>query len=235
MNREDNSEDEVESSKIINENFEASATPPSKYHEDIDLESLRKPPQRELNYLTNSMPGRMAGEIYSSRGNRNRGGSSRHHNGGMPSGSVHDGMNGRRSHRGGNEYKNNYNTYSTMNNSHSTNPFKFFGPFYEIIMILFVGGFIFNCFIGKTQNDKYAMSWYSANKQYFQERYTVIGMGKDDLDTIPDPELQDLQILQDDLPITKESPFLFKFYAAKYRYVNWLLVILEVRNKNLII
>jgi hypothetical protein len=147
--------------------------------------------------------------------------------GGMPGGMGHGGP--RRmghSHHGGNEgYSQNFqNGQQVNNNQNFYSPSSWmgstYGSIYEILMIIFLGGFIFNCLCGKTLNDKYAIAWYNANKQYFEERYEMIGLKKEE-------DQLDFK-MPDNLPITKENPHVFKFYAANYRYVKWLLAVLEV-------
>jgi hypothetical protein len=89
-------------------------------------------------------------------------------------------------------------------------------------MFLFLGGFLFNCIFGNTHNDKFATAWYHANKQYFEERYEQLGISK---------EQEEENIKKFKTPMIKESPHLYKYYAASYRYVKWLLVVLEFRKR----
>lgn len=121
----------------------------------------------------------------------------------------------------------NHNFYGNDNNKRY-GPFgifsnSWFNTIYEIMMILFLISFLFNCLCGSKKNDKYALAWYKANKDYFEERYSEIGLKKDD-------EIEDIN--PDSLPIIKENQYLYKFYAAGYRYVKWLLVILEFRKRH---
>lgn len=123
--------------------------------------------------------------------------------------------------------------YSNNNNNNNNNqnhgPFGIFNSslansLYEILMMFFLLGFLYNCFCGKKANDKYALAWYNANKQYFEERYAELGIKNNDDD---DDEI----VENDSLPIIKDSPYLYKFYAAGYRYIKWLLVVLEFRKR----
>jgi hypothetical protein len=100
---------------------------------------------------------------------------------------------------------------------------SFYGSIYEMMMFLFLAGLVFNCFCGNTHNDKYAMAWYQANKQYFEERYEVIGLGNQETDQL---EFK----MPDNLPLVKENPYFYKYFAANYRYVKWLMAVLEVVN-----
>lgn len=73
-----------------------------------------------------------------------------------------------------------------MQNVQGGNTYSFFGntwfsTFYESLMIIFVIGFVFNCVYGKTANDKFALAWYNANKQYFEERYQQIGIQQEQI------------------------------------------------------
>ena len=116
------------------------------------------------------------------------------------------------------------------NNNNNNKSYGFLGLFnsslansiYEILMIVFLFGFVYNCFCGKNANDKYALAWYNANKQYFEERYAELGINNSDEEQI---------VQSDSLPIIKDSPYLYKFYAAGYRYIKWLLVVLEFRKR----
>jgi hypothetical protein len=139
--------------------------------------------------------------------------------GGMP------GMQGRGGHHNSmqNSFQNNQQTFSNTNvNTPSSWLGSFYGPIYEGMMFIFLAGLIFNCFCGNTHNDKYAMAWYNANKQYFEERYEVIGLGAQEEDQL---EFK----MPDNLPIVKENPYFYKYFAANYRYVKWLMAVLEVR------
>jgi hypothetical protein len=121
----------------------------------------------------------------------------------------------------------------------------YFSSFYEIMMLVFLGGFIFNCFCGRKQNDKYATLWYHANQRYFEERYESIGLAKDedddaghDSDEDEDTKKKRLEEkeakkkeLQNSCPLVKEGPTIYKYYAANYRYIKWLFVVLEFRQK----
>ena len=123
---------------------------------------------------------------------------------------------------------NNQQPQKNINNSQSTGYLSIFNNWftsslYEILMIVFLLGFVYNCFCGKTVNDKHALAWYNANKQYFEERYSELGIKKDEESIEEDNS--------DSLPIIKDSAYLYKFYAAGYRYIKWLLVVLEFRKR----
>ena len=90
-------------------------------------------------------------------------------------------------------------------------------------MFIFFLSFLFNCLCTNYRNDKYALVWYNANKKYFEERYAEIGLKKEEED------IEDIYV--DGLPIIKENPYMYKFYASDYRYIKWLLVVLEFRKR----
>ena len=157
----------------------------------------------------------------------NRGGGNHHHMGGQGRHNQQGGgMGGMNQHFHGNQE----NTMGNMNNR-SYGPFGIFSnswmnTLYEIMMMLFFLSFIYNCFCGNNKNDKYALAWYNANKQYFEERYSDIGLKKDE-DT---NGIQDINTSS--LPIIKESQYVYKFYASGYRYIKWIMVVLEFRKRH---
>jgi hypothetical protein len=154
----------------------------------------------------------------------------------MPGGMGRPGMQGMPG-RGGhqhnsmqsNSFQNNQNINQNNNfNTPSSWLGSFYGPIYEMMMLVFLAGLIFNCFCGNTHNDKYALAWYNANKQYFEERYEVIGLGPQEEDQL---EFK----MPDNSPLVKENPYFYKFFAANYRYVKWLMTVIEVKLKIIII
>lgn len=144
--------------------------------------------------------------------------------GGMGRQGMH-GMSGRGGHQHNSMQSNNFQNNQHMNQNNNFNtPSSWmgsFGPIYEIMMLVFLAGLIFNCFCGNTHNDKYALAWYNANKQYFEERYEVIGLGPQEEDQL---EFK----MPDNSPLVKENPYFYKFFAANYRYVKWLMTVIEV-------
>ena len=157
----------------------------------------------------------------------------RFNNPGMGRGIRHGGGGGghQNHHGGGGMRHNSYQNSQPQNiiNNNNNNHHGAFGMFnssiansaYEFMMIIFLLGFVYNCFCGKNANDKYALAWYNANKQYFEERYSELGIKKDE-------ELDDNS---EALPIIKDSPYIYKFYASGYRFIKWVLVVLEFRKR----
>ena len=99
-------------------------------------------------------------------------------------GRHHRGIGGNNYHSRGNSH-NNYGRQTHIENNYNSNSKSgFFNSFvssgiYQMLMIMFLGSFIYNCIFGKTHNDKYATAWYQANKQYFEERYEELGITKE--------------------------------------------------------
>lgn len=151
------------------------------------------------------------------------GGHQRHHMGGHGRHNFNGGMNqqfhGSQDNMMGNMNTRSYGPFGIFSNS-------WMNTTYEIMMMMFFLSFVYNCFCGNNKNDKYALAWYNANKQYFEERYSDIGLKKDeDVNGIQD-------INTDSLPIIKENQYVYKFYASGYRYIKWLMVVLEFRKRH---
>ena len=180
----------------------------------------------------NGMPGRAAHEeVYQHVGptsrrpeivNTNRNGPQGRMPGGMPIG-MGRGSYGPKPNHGMN--LNNQNPTDQNNSSFSFGVLSvLFNSAYEILMFLFIGGFIYNCIFGKTQNDQYSQTWYNANKEYLEKRYETVGyksmVKKEDQD---EDQIQPIKF-----NMIKENPYVFKLVCYKYRYIKALLVILEV-------
>ncbi len=128
----------------------------------------------------------MRGGAMHNRRFNNHPGINRDHN--MIAGGGHAGRN---FHSNGiriNNYQNNnQQIISNNNNMNSFGPFGIFNSslansIYEILMMIFLLGFLYNCFCGKNANDKHALAWYNSNKQYFEERYSELGIKNGDED-----------------------------------------------------
>jgi len=162
--------------------------------------------------------------------NNHRGGMHGHHGRHQMGGIGRNNFNGGMNQNFHGIQDNNMMGMGNMNNR-SYGPFGIFSnswmnTIYETLMMLFFLSFVYNCFCGNNKNDKYALAWYNANKQYFEERYSDIGLKKEeDENGIPD-------IKTNSLPIIKDSQYVYKFYASGYRYIKWLMVVLEFRKRN---
>jgi hypothetical protein len=147
--------------------------------------------------------------------------------GGMPGGmhGVHGGM-GRGNHGGHHHGMNNHQTISEGDLNNTSKSFGFLGGIfnsaYEILMFVFIGGFIYNCFFGKTHNDKFAQAWYNVNKEYFEKRYETVGYTD-----MKNPD-QEEEIKPSNCNMIKENPYVYKLVCTNYRYIKALFVLLEV-------
>jgi hypothetical protein len=124
-------------------------------------------------------PGMMGNNM----GHRGRGG---HFDemGGMPD--MHGGrQGGHRSHQMGQNHQ--QQQFANNNNNNNNDPKSFMGKFsgffsstlYEVMMLIFVLGFVYNCVFGRTANDKFATAWYNANKKYFEDSYSQLAITKE--------------------------------------------------------
>ena len=104
---------------------------------------------------------------------------------------------------------------------------KAFGLFYQLIMVFFLVSFVYNFFLGKNQNDKHALVWYNANKDYFEERYEYFGLEEEDKLTKKIPRNNFLR----NCKMSKENPYYYKLSCANYRYIHYLTVVLEFKKR----
>lgn len=87
---------------------------------------------------------------------------------------------------------------------------------YEVLMIVFLVGFIINCINGKSANENMSKKWFIANSQFFQYNYAHIGTGTEyNIET----------------PVLQESYNNFKFYASGRRNINWMQVSLDFQKR----
>lgn len=99
---------------------------------------------------------------------------------------------------------------------------------YQIMMIFFCISFVFNFFLGKSQNDKHALVWYNSNKEYFEERYEYIGVEEED--ELKKPKKNKLSLIKN-CKLIKENPYYYKLTCANYRYIRYLTVVLEFHKR----
>ena len=104
---------------------------------------------------------------------------------------------------------------------------KALGVFYQLIMVFFVVSFVYNFFLGKNQNDKHALVWYNANKDYFEERYEYFGLEDDD--KLSKKMTKNTFIRN--CKMSKENPYYYKLSCANYRYIHYLTVVLEFKKR----
>ena len=104
---------------------------------------------------------------------------------------------------------------------------KALGLFYQLIMVFFLVSFLYNFFLGKNQNDKHALVWYNANKDYFEERYEYFGLEDEDKLTKKIPKNNFIK----NCKMSKENPYYYKLSCANYRYIHYLTVVLEFKKR----
>ena len=104
---------------------------------------------------------------------------------------------------------------------------KALGVFYQLIMVFFLVSFVYNFFLGKNQNDKHALVWYNANKDYFEERYEYFGLEDDDKLSKKIPRNNFIR----NCKMSKENPYYYKLSCANYRYIHYLTVVLEFKKR----
>ena len=123
-----------------------------------------------------------------------------------------------------------YQNQETENGQPKTNVSKArkaLGLFYQLIMVFFLVSFIYNYFLGKNQNDKHALVWYNANKDYFEERYEYFGLEEDDKLSKKIPKNNFIK----NCKMSKENPYYYKLSCANYRYIHYLTVVLEFKKR----
>ena len=104
---------------------------------------------------------------------------------------------------------------------------KVLGLFYQLIMIFFLVSFVYNFFLGKNQNDKHALVWYNANKDYFEERYEYFGLEEEDKLSKKIPRNNFIR----NCKMSKENPYYYKLSCANYRYIHYFTVVLEFKKR----
>ena len=104
---------------------------------------------------------------------------------------------------------------------------KALGLFYQLIMVFFLVSFVYNFFLGKNQNDKHALVWYNANKDYFEERYEYFGLEDDDKLS---KKISRNNFIKN-CKMSKENPYYYKLSCANYRYIHYLTVVLEFKKR----
>ena len=104
---------------------------------------------------------------------------------------------------------------------------KALGLIYQLIMVFFLVSFVYNYFLGKNQNDKHALVWYNANKDYFEERYDYFGLEDEEKLSKKIPRNNFIK----NCKLSKENPYYYKLTCANYRYINYLTVVLEFKKR----
>ena len=125
----------------------------------------------------------------------------------------------------GSSFKNNLPTYSS-NQNHKSKLNEYMNSIYQIMMVLCFVGFIYKLFFGNKQNDKYALAWYEANKDYFKERYEIFGLVEDEENGSfkKDENMKECKMI-------KENPNNYKLICGNYRYIKYIAVSLQFHKK----
>lgn len=90
----------------------------------------------------------------------------------------------------------------------------------EIFLGFMLISFCYFHFIGKTFNDKYASVWYEANSQYFESKFSRLGVK---------PEVEPIK---NNTELIKDAYNIYKYYAEDYKgIILTITAILEFRNK----
>lgn len=125
----------------------------------------------------------------------------------------------------------NHQTYDPNSSKASPPPSKtkkIMSLVYQIMMIFFCVSFVYNFFLGKSQNDKHALVWYNSNKEYFEERYEYFGVEEED--ELKKTKKNTLSLIKD-CKLIKENPYYYKLTCANYRYIRYLTVVLEFHKR----
>ena len=127
----------------------------------------------------------------------------------------------------GSSYINQPNIYSNyQSGGHKSKFTEYMNHIYQIMMVFFFIGLIYKLFLGNKQNDKYALAWYDANKDYFKERYEIFGLIEDEENgTFTKPE--DMK----DCILIKENPNNYKLICGNYRYIQYIAVNLQFHKR----
>ena len=125
-----------------------------------------------------------------------------------------------------NQQNSNFQQFS--NNSHKSLFSGYMGSFYQIIMVAGFFGLIYRLVFGNRQNDKYAMTWYDANIDYFKERYELIGLIDDEITGSyrkPEGNLNTKSLM------VKENIDNYQLICGNYRYIKYISINLHFMKK----
>ena len=127
----------------------------------------------------------------------------------------------------GSSYISQPNVYSSYPNKGPKSKFsEYMNHIYQLMMVFFFLSLIYKLIFGNKQNDKYALAWYEANKDYFKERYEIFGLVEDEESgTFIKPE--DMK----DCILIKENPNNYKLICGNYRYIKYIVVNLQFHKR----
>ena len=115
---------------------------------------------------------------------------------------------------------------SNTNQGNKSKLSEYMNSIYQIMMVFFFLGFIYKFIFGNRQNDKYALAWYEANKDYFKERYEIFGLVEDEENGSfkTDDNMKDCIMI-------KESPNVYKLICGNYRYIKYIAISLQFHKR----
>ena len=124
-----------------------------------------------------------------------------------------------------NNYQSNHPTFSS--NQHNKSKFnEYMNSAYQLMMVFFFILLVYKLFFGNKQNDKYALAWYEANKDYFKERYEIFGLVEDE----ENGSFKKDENMKDCIMI-KENPNNYKLICGNYRYIKYIAVSLQFHKR----
>ena len=128
----------------------------------------------------------------------------------------------------GNFHRDDLNTRLTFpNNRQNKSKFtEYMNSMYQIMIVFFFFGLVYKLFFGNKQNDKYALEWFEANKDYFKERYKIFGLVEDEENGSykKDENMKDCIMI-------KENPNNYKLICGNYRYIKYISVSLQFHKR----
>lgn len=127
--------------------------------------------------------------------------------------------------RSSNNYQSSHPTY-TSNNQSKSKFTEYMNSMYQIMIVFFFFGLVYKLFFGNKQNDKNALEWYEANKDYFKERYEIFGLVEDE-ETGSFRKDENMK----DCIMIKENSNNYKLICGKYRYIKYISVSLQFHKR----
>ena len=127
--------------------------------------------------------------------------------------------------RSSNNYQSSHPTY-TSNNQSKSKFTEYMNSMYQIMIVFFFFGLVYKLFFANKQNDKNALEWYEANKDYFKERYEIFGLVEDE-ETGSFRKDENMK----DCIMIKENSNNYKLICGKYRYIKYISVSLQFHKR----
>ena len=124
-----------------------------------------------------------------------------------------------------NNYQSSHPTY-TSNHQSKSKFTEYMNSMYQIMIVFFFFGLVYKLFFGNKQNDKNALEWYEANKDYFKERYEIFGLVEDE-ETGSFRKDENMK----DCIMIKENSNNYKLICGNYRYIKYIAVSLQFHKR----